>query len=217
MADISCILQLKPCIKGQAPFLVGTVFFLYLFSYWGEDRNRLGGENWMKKVLLIGFMVLLAGCAEENPKKLDVKMFNADGDSLGTIKLQEQAKGLKLKVDLEGLEPGVHGIHIHSVGKCKAPDFKSAGNHYNPDDKEHGLLHPKGAHAGDLSNLIVKDSGNVKATLTAKDVTLRKGKTTLFTQKGTSIIVNQNQDDGMTQPAGDSGKRIACGVITKGK
>lgn len=171
----------------------------------------------MKRVLLIGFVVLLAGCAEENPKKLDVKMFNADGDSLGTIKVEEQAKGLKLKVDLEGLEPGVHGIHIHSAGKCKAPDFKSAGNHYNPDDKEHGLLHPKGAHAGDLPNLIVKDSGNVKATLTAKDVTLRKGKTTLFTQKGTSIIVNQNQDDGMTQPAGDSGKRIACGVITKGK
>ena len=171
----------------------------------------------MKRVLLIGIVVLLAGCAEENPKKVDVKMFNADGDSLGTIKVEEQAKGVKLKVDLEGLDPGVHGIHIHKFGVCKSPDFKSAGNHYNPDEKEHGLLHPKGAHAGDLPNLIVKDSGSVKATLTAAGVTLKEGKSTLFTQKGTSIIVNQNQDDGMTQPNGDSGKRIACGVIKKGK
>src|SRR4051812_24085702 len=161
--------------------------------------------------------IFLAGCAEKEITKLDVDMYNASGDSLGNITLTEQSSGVKMDVNLSGLPAGEHAIHIHDKASCKAPDFKSAGDHLNPDDKEHGLLHPKGAHAGDLPNLIVEDDGSVKAELMAPNVTLKNGKKSLFTKEGTSIVIHDGKDDGMTQPAGDSGKRIACGEISKDK
>jgi Cu-Zn family superoxide dismutase len=167
-----------------------------------------------KTALLLVLPFILSGCMEKTITKMDVEMFNPSGDSLGTIKVSEQSEGVKLEVLLEGLPPGEHGFHIHEKGKCDAPDFKSAGNHFNPDEKQHGLLHPEGAHAGDLPNIISED-GKVEANLMAPQLTLKSDqKNSLLGQEGTSIVITEGKDDGMTQPAGDSGQRIACGEIT---
>jgi superoxide dismutase, Cu-Zn family len=170
---------------------------------------------YMKKVWMMIPIVLLTGCLEKEITKMDVEMLNGDGDSLGKITLQEQAKGVKLFLDLKELPAGNHAIHIHDMGKCKAPDFKSAGKDFNPEKKKHGLLHPKGAHAGDLPNIIVGDDGTVKSELMAPNVTFKEGMTSLLTKEGTSIVIHEEKDDGMTQPEGDAGNRIACGEISK--
>lgn len=163
----------------------------------------------------IAIVILLAGCTGSPPKEFDVDVKNADGDSLGKITVKEKADGIHLKGDLKGLPPGELAMHIHDRGKCEPPDFMSAGDHFNADKKEHGLLNAKGPHAGDLPNLSVGEDGTAKVDVTAKEVTLKESKTSLYTKNGTSLVIHEKADDGMSQPAGDSGGRIACGVMTK--
>lgn len=169
----------------------------------------------MKKTyfLIIGFLFLSA-CQQESYSPLTVTMYNASNDAIGTAIFTEVAEGVSVEVSAEGLEPGLHGIHIHEYALCDAPDFQSAGNHYNPEGKEHGLMHPNGAHLGDMPNIEAEADGSVEAELLIGGATLAEGQKSLLQDDGTSLIIHKKQDDGVTQPAGDAGERVACGLIT---
>ncbi len=143
-------------------------------------------------------------------------IMNVDGDELGTVTLTQGPSGVAMDIDVTGLEPGEHGMHFHETGVCTAPDFKeSAGGHFNPMDKEHGLDNPEGHHAGDLENLEVDEDGNAKVTITTDAVTLEAGAdNSLVDADGTALIIHEGADDNMTDPAGDSGTPFACAEIT---
>lgn len=141
---------------------------------------------------------------------------NSNGSTIGLATfIQDANSTVHINVTVSGLTPGLHGIHIHDKGFCIGPSFKSAGEHYNPLGKEHGLLNPKGPHAGDLPNLEVGMDGKGNMNVTTKLVTISPGPTTLFTTNGTSLVIHSNPDDLITNPAGNSGQRIACGAIKK--
>ncbi|MEN2768340.1 superoxide dismutase family protein [Ornithinibacillus xuwenensis] len=161
-------------------------------------------------------IVFLVSCQSKAETSKSVDMYNASGDMVGTAQLLEQPDGVQIKLKLEGLTPGFHGIHVHEYAKCEGPDFKSAGNHLDPEGKEHGLMHPKGSHLGDLPNIEADGGGLVDAELMLPRATLKEGKMSLLRGEGTSLIVTDSQDDGVSQPSGNSGSRIICGKINSG-
>lgn len=150
------------------------------------------------------------------PPAAGVDLKDADGRVVGrAVFLQEWWRGVRLIVDVKGVPPGVKGIHIHSVGRCDPPSFESAGPHFNPTQAQHGAQNPRGPHAGDLPNITVDASGQGHLEITELRVTLEKGSTSLFDADGSSLVLHADPDDLRTDPAGNSGKRIACGVIVR--
>jgi Cu-Zn family superoxide dismutase len=140
---------------------------------------------------------------------------NAQGASLGTVTLRDTPNGVLLKGDLTGAPPGAHAFHIHTTGLCEAPMFTSAGGHFAPGGTKHGLLTVMGPHAGDLPNIYVPDDGKLSFEVLAKDVTLAPGPRSLFDADGSAVMLHAMGDDYMTDPAGNAGGRIACGVVTR--
>lgn len=168
----------------------------------------------MRIILMIIMFFYLSSCQQGGKMVITSELQNDVGDQLGTATFEQLAKGVKVELELEGLSPGFHGIHIHEEPLCERPDFVSAGNHLNPEQNKHGLMHPEGSHLGDLPNIEVDKNGEVKIDMLLAHATLEDGRFSLLQKGGSAIIITENADDGMSQPSGNSGKRIACGVIT---
>jgi len=174
----------------------------------------------MKTPILISLSLsalLVAGCVPSvsgGTKAAAVAdLVDATGKPAGTAIVTESTDGLWLDVSVNGVTTGPHGLHVHTVGKCDAPDFATAGGHWNPTAHQHGHKNPQGPHAGDAPNLIAnaKGAGRLKTWLGAR--LIATGATPLLDADGAAVILHADADDEMTDPSGKSGKRILCGVL----
>jgi Cu-Zn family superoxide dismutase len=180
-----------------------------------------------KKTLIAGCvaMAVTIGCARRQSatgeadrgeqRTARAELHDAGGNRVGNANLTEVPDGVRVVLTVSQMPTGERGVHIHESGTCDSPSFESAGAHFNPGGKEHGDLNPAGPHAGDLGNLTVAADGTGRLEAVAKGATLDGGETSLLRPGGTSIVVHAQVDDRRTNPAGDSGDRIACGVVNR--
>jgi superoxide dismutase, Cu-Zn family len=148
---------------------------------------------------------------EQGPTSAQAALMNADGEQVGTAEFTSTPVGTLIRAELTGLPPGPHGFHIHETGACEAPTFESAGGHHNPTDAEHGFLVEGGPHAGDMPNIHVPESGALTIEVLNPFVRMEGGE--LFDDDGSALMVHAGADDYQSQPSGDAGDRLVCGVI----
>jgi len=189
-------------------------------------RKNMELWNTRKRKVLIGagaILVLVAGMmslavssatADTFARKLAfARIINAEGDTIGAALPTQRQEGVRIYAWASGLTPGRHGIHIHAVGRCDPTAFATAGGHFNPETRQHGLENPVGPHAGDLPNLEVRENGLGILRADSDRISLLDGPKSLFDADGSALIIHAAEDDQMTDPTGNSGARVACGVI----
>jgi Cu-Zn family superoxide dismutase len=161
--------------------------------------------------------ILTAACAPIDPTGgAPMALVNSAGQAIGSVRAWQTAGGVTLRLDATGLPHGIHGIHVHSVGRCDPPDFASAGPHWNPLGRKHGLDNPAGPHAGDLRNVEVAANGVLGVTVTIPGASLTApagAPGALIDADGASLVIHAAADDYSTDPSGNSGARIACAVL----
>ena len=164
---------------------------------------------WRASALTVGLTFAIPAFAADQATAV---LMDPDGKEVGKVTLTAVPTGVLLDADLTALPPGDHAFHIHEFGKCEAPDFKSAGGHFNPEEDEHGLMNTAGPHAGDMPNIHVPENGKLHIEVLNQMVNLSRG---LLDKDGSAIVIHEGADDYVSDPAGHAGDRIACGVITK--
>ena len=171
----------------------------------------------MRRLIAVIATLALAGCETSGEPEggPQFALVGSGGQVLGQVRMWETPGGVTFRIAAAGLPPGIHGIHVHPIGRCDPPDFNSAGTHWNPTGRQHGLNNPAGPHAGDMPNVTVGANGTLEKTITNTAVTLGAGPNSLFANGGTALVVHAKADDLKTDPAGNAGDRIACGVISK--
>lgn len=179
----------------------------------------------LEGIIMAAMILVLSGCGGMNEKvpvnaeavkTIETSLINTEGKQIGEAHFTEAEGVVTISLRAEGLKPGIHGIHLHEKAVCTPPDFKSAGSHFNPTDKQHGFDNPKGYHLGDLPNLDVDDEGKVSVKVSMHNLTLQPGKpNSLLDGDGSALVIHADPDDYKTDPSGNSGDRIACAELKK--
>ena len=166
-------------------------------------------------LLVAGWVAALPGGSQGGDVEMAfATLLNRQGIDVGRVALRETPEGLLVTVHLLGVPPGEHGLHIHERGRCERPDFESAGEHFSPDGRPHGAMAAGGPHAGDLPNLYLPDYGPLRAEFVAPRLVLADDSPySVLDEDGAAVVLHGGRDDQVSQPAGDAGIRIACGVV----
>jgi Cu-Zn family superoxide dismutase len=177
-----------------------------------------GGTPMLGKMwLLMGALTLSLGCSTATPgSRATAELKDKDSRAVGMASFREGPNGVLVRLEVKGLTPGLHAVHVHAVGKCEGPAFTSAGGHFNPTGRKHGLKSADGAHAGDLPNMLVAKDGSGRFEALTDAITLKPGPTSVFDADGSALIVHVGVDDYITDPTGNAGDRAACGLIVAG-
>lgn len=171
----------------------------------------------MSKASILMALLLVGACAPIDPHGgAPMALINASGQPIGSVRAWQTAGGVTFRIDAAGLPHGIHGLHVHAIGRCDPPNFASAGPHWNPQGRKHGMNNPAGPHAGDLPNVEVSANGVLGATVTLPGATLAGGigaNGALIDADGAALVLHGQADDYATDPSGNSGPRIACAVL----